>query len=77
MFKFQRGTRFARSEAATVAAPAAAADSPRHRGSESPLSPELDCTEIAAWPPQTFESVILFSHRGLRKRIEWRATQSH
>ena len=48
LFKFQRGNRFARSEAAAIAAAVAAADSPRHRdrGSESPLSPELDGTVL-------------------------------
>ncbi len=42
------GNRFARSEAAATAAAVAAADSPRHRdrGSESPLSPELDGTVL-------------------------------
>ena len=42
--QFSLHDEFAVTEAATAAAAAAAADSPRPRGSESPLSPELDCT---------------------------------
>jgi hypothetical protein len=52
MFKFQRGNRFAHSEAAAIAAAVAAADSPRHRDreTESPLSPELDSTVLPRGP---------------------------
>ena len=69
MLKFQRGSRFAHSEAATVvaAAAAAAADSPRHRGSESQLRPKLDCTACCAASADGFIGDSL-SQRGLRQR---------
>jgi hypothetical protein len=70
IFKFQEGIRFAHSKAAAISASVAAADSPcpSDRGSESPLSQELDSAVLSCNPRERSVAFFKVTNQGLRKR---------